>query len=78
MQDQHTRNIADAARRAVLCAISVLGVLAAVLIAPGLGWPTGLGVLGVFTLVLVVILLAATPDDDATAADWNASDPASR
>ena len=64
MQDQHTRNTVTSARRAVLCALSVLGVLAAAVIAPGLGWPTGVGVLGVVTLVLVVILLAAAPDDD--------------
>lgn len=74
MQDQHTRNTTGSARRAVLCALSVLGVLAAAVIAPGLGWPTGLGVLGVVTLVLVVILLAATPDDDVGAG--NASDRA--
>lgn len=73
MQDQHTRNTLNAARRAVLCALSVLGVVAAAVIAPALGWPTGLGVLGVVTLVLVVILLAATPDDDPAG---NASDPA--
>ncbi|MGI4976849.1 MAG: hypothetical protein ACRYG6_07890 [Janthinobacterium lividum] len=74
MQDRHARNTATTARRAVLCALSVAGVLGAAIMAPALGWPTGLGLLGVVTLVLVVILLAAAPDDDAGA---GASDPAS-
>ena len=73
MQDDHTNVTGDAARRAVLCCLSLIGVVAAAVVAPRLGWPTGLGVLGVAALVLVVILLAIVPDDDG---DEGASDPA--
>ncbi len=73
MQDHVTSGTADAARRAILCGLSLAGVVAAAVAVPLLGWPTGLGVLGVATLVLVVILLAAVPDDDASEAS---SDPA--
>ncbi len=73
MQDRNANTTVVAVRRAVLCALSILGVLAAAVVARALGWPTGLGLLGVVTLVLVVILLAAAPDDDGA----GASDPAS-
>ena len=73
MQDNRNTVSGDAARRAVLCGISLLGVVAAAILAPRLGWPTSLGVLGVAVLVLVVVLLAIVPDDDV---DEGASDPA--
>ncbi len=73
MQDDQDNVTGDAARRAVLCGLSVLGVVGAAVVASRLGWPTGLGVLGVAVLVLVVILLAVVPDDDV---DEGASDPA--
>ena len=65
MQDHDTTITGDAARRAVLCLLSLAGVVAGAVVAPRLGWPTGLGVVGVATLVLVVILLAILPDDEA-------------
>ena len=74
MQDDHDSVTGDAARRAVLCGLSLIGVVAAAVVAPRLGWPTGVGVLGVAALVLVVILLAIVRDDDA---DEGASDPSS-
>ncbi len=65
MQDRNTNGTADALRRAILCSLTVAGVLAAAVVAPRLGWAAGLGILGAVTLVLVVILLAVVPDDDA-------------
>jgi membrane protein implicated in regulation of membrane protease activity len=65
MRDGDTNGIGDTARRAVLCAISVAVMVGAVLLAPRLGWTTGLGLFAMGTLVLVVILLAMAPDEDA-------------
>lgn len=65
MQDQNANGRRDTVRRAVLYALSVAGLVAAAVIAPRLGLPAGLGVLAMVTLVLVVILLAVLPDDEA-------------
>ncbi len=73
MQDHDTNVTGDVARRAVLCGLSLAGVVVAAIVASRQGWPTSLGVLGVATLVLVVVLLAIVPDDDV---DEGASDPA--
>ena len=73
MQDGNTSGIGDQRRRAVLVGVSLAAIVAAAVVVPGLGWSVGLGLLGVATLVLVVILLAAVPDADA---GEGASDPA--
>ncbi len=64
MQDRDATGFGDAMRRAVLCGISVIVVVAAALAVSTLGWAAGLGTLGAGILVLVVILLAMVPDDD--------------
>ena len=73
MQDRNTSSVGDRLRRALLVGLSLAAIVAAAVIVPMLGWPAGLGLLGMATLVLVVILLAAMPDDDA---GEGASDPA--
>ena len=73
MQDGNTSGVGDQLRRAVLVGVSLAAIVAAAVVVPGLGWSVGLGLLGVATLVLVVILLAAAPDEDA---GEGASDPA--
>ena len=73
MQDGNTSGVGDQLRRAILVGVSLAAIVAAAVIVPGLGWSVGLGLLGVATLVLVVILLAAAPDGDA---GEGASDPA--
>lgn len=64
MWDRATR-ISEAARRAALFTISIAAVVATALVAPRFGWSAGLGMFALGTLVLVVLLLAIAPDDDA-------------
>ncbi len=65
MQGRDEAGFGDVVRRTVLCGISVIAVIAAALLAPTLGWTAGLGALAAGVLVLVVVVLAMVPDDDA-------------
>ena len=64
MQDRDSAGYGDAIRRALACSLSVAIVVATCLAVPRLGWGVGLGVFGAGMLVLVVVLLAMTPDDE--------------
>ena len=65
MQDQDTGGSRNPRFRVLLFALSLAGVVVATVVAPRLGCLASLEALGMATLVLVVLLLAVTPDSDA-------------